>query len=121
MLDQVVSFPAAVRSGLEIVDLIRDQLRNAGFKVGVGAVPTNYLAQTEMSIGATGETARNVLLRMISGLKWRDANIKIPTSQLVWRVLCEPNPLTPAFMINIEVAKTEADAPGGGQITVTIH
>jgi hypothetical protein len=120
-LDRAISFPTAVRSGLEIVDLIRDQLRNAGFRIGVGTIPTNYLTQTEMSIGATSEPARNVLLEMINGLHWRNTNITVPTSQLVWRVLCVPDPQNPAFMINLELGKTEADSPGGGQVIVTIH
>jgi hypothetical protein len=120
-LDQALSFPTAVRSGLEIVNLISKQLRSAGFNVGVGTIPTNYLTQTEMSIGAAGEPARNILIEMINELHWTNKNINAPTSQLVWRVLCAPDPKKPAFMINLELARTEADAPGGGQIIVTIH
>jgi hypothetical protein len=31
------------------------------------------------------------------------------------------DPQKPAFMINLELARTEADAPDGGQIIVTMH
>ena len=82
-LDRPLNFPDAVRSGSEIVYLIRDQLRSGGVNTGIGTIPTNYLNQTEMSIGATGEPARAVLLRMIGGLHWRETRIQVPTTQLV--------------------------------------
>jgi len=121
VLDAAISFPPGVYSGYQIVNLIRDQLLKMGINVGVGTTPTNYLVQTEMTIGSNAEPARDVLTKMIGGLQWRDKHIQVPTSQLVWRVLYAPDLEKPSFMINLEIARTEVDTPTGGQVVLAIH
>lgn len=52
----------------------------AGRQVGLGAVPANFLSQTQLPLGAIGGPARSVLRRLIEASRRR----------LAWRLLVDP-------------------------------
>src|SRR5262249_893834 len=91
-LDSQISFPVAVRSGMETLRLICEAITTAsGRKVG-GSLGPKHLFFTVVEVGADHETARDVLVRAWRGLHWADPQLSSPLpKKMSWHLLCAPN------------------------------
>jgi len=75
VLDTVVSFPEEERTALETVSLLLNEVEKIVQKdfpedvVGMARIPFNRFSQTKLSIGASNECARDVLVRILNQME----------------------------------------------------
>ena len=87
-LDFPISFPVAERTGMETLRIFCDAVTMAsGYRVGVGTIPLNMLRNTVVRLGANGELARDVLVKMLQELSWSDPRTLGPIPKLSWQLL----------------------------------
>jgi len=68
-LDTRITVPTAERDGLETLTVLAHAVAEAsGRRVGLARGPTNFLARTRVTIGATQQPAREVLWRAVQAI-----------------------------------------------------
>jgi len=104
ILDTKIDMPLTDRSLYDTVKGVCQMVsRSAGISVVIGQMPTNYFLQQHLSIGATNERARDVLVRITRTLDKR----------LVWIGLTGAGG---DYVMNFEVANVVVDYPPGKEI-----
>ena len=110
-LDFPISFPVAERTGMETLRIICDAVTMAsGYRVGVGSIPLNMMRNTVVRLGVNGELARDVLVKMLEGLRWSDPRTLGPISKLSWQLLygLEAHDIERGFYaLNLEAVERE--------------
>jgi hypothetical protein len=110
-LDFPISFPVAERTGMETLRTICDAVTMAsGYRVGVGGIPLNMTRNTVVRLGVNGELARDVLVKMLEGLRWSDPRTLGPMSKLSWQLLygLEAHDIERGFYaLNLEAVERE--------------
>ena len=71
LLDTVISFPAQERTAYATVEAIANELQKQFPKerIGLGRVPINRFLQTRLTVGASNEPARQVLIRVLDKIE----------------------------------------------------
>jgi hypothetical protein len=88
-LDAQISFPMARRGGAETFDVISKTVTTAsGRTVHFGLGGPKRFAKTAIELGADRETARDVLIRALKGLRYEDGREFAKTWS--WQLLCGP-------------------------------
>lgn len=107
-LDAQITAPVAELTGRDAIRWICDSLTRAlGRKVEPGTVPTNLLMQTTVALNGKPGIARELLLEVIQGLKWKDARVTLPKRQLAWRLLYGPS--DDAYALNLHIVDNASD------------
>ena len=108
-LDAKMSIPEREVTGTQLVELICEEVtRASGFRVVPGLLPSNVLNNTTVVLKATNEVAREVLLRALPGLSWKQPGITIPPRKLVWQLFYAPGP--EMYFLHLHVAMKEVPA-----------
>jgi hypothetical protein len=95
LLDRIVSIPPGERSALDMLGEICRQLTLlSGRRVGVGNVPVNPLIAYHAKLGASSESARDVLADLLSRFK----------NRMVWEFFFDPG--LKWYMLNIHSVAT---------------
>jgi hypothetical protein len=111
VMNTQVTFPLEQRSGLETLQIILDQVsKTSGYKVGLGMIPINFLAQSTVFAGANQEKAQDALLRLFATAQWADA----PLPKLSYQLFYEPG--TRDYMFNAHVVPTLDHRPVFGPV-----
>lgn len=109
VFDTLISLPDATRSAAGTIDLILNALNKAsGTKVGFGTVPLNALAQSQVTVGGSNVSVRQLLLNVIDQVK---------SVKLVWDLLFDPDGRV--FYLNLLPA-SQAHYDSFGKRTTTI-
>ncbi len=112
--DARITLPERDIDGLALVTLICDEVsRVSGVKVLSGTLPINLMLNKSAVIKANNETARDVLQRSLTGLRWKHPGIVIPGRKLAWQLLYSPN--QKAYYFNLHVAMKEVRDPFFGR------
>jgi hypothetical protein len=105
-LDAEITAPTAELSGREAVGWICDTLtRVLGKKVEPGTTPVNLLTQTTVTLNGTRGSARELLLQVIQGMRWKDGRVTLSKRQLAWRLLYGPS--DDAYSLNLHIVATQ--------------
>jgi hypothetical protein len=91
-LDSLISFPVAKRTGVETLRMICEAVTSASGRM-VGDSEGKLFLQTVVEIGADRETARDVLVRTLDGLRWADGRSFPPIPKMSWHLLYGPSRL----------------------------
>jgi hypothetical protein len=121
-LDFPISFPSAERSGKATLDAIVEAVTAAsGTKVGIGLLPINLFRHTVVTLGANGETARDVLWKALQGIRYPYAGT-IP--KFSWRLLYAPatsKDIEPGiYLLHLAPEQREEMTPTGVTRTVDV-
>jgi hypothetical protein len=83
VLDTSISLTGATRSAAGTIKLILDALNKASkTKVGLGILPINAFVQSQVTVGGSNVSARDLLLDLID---------QVRSVKLVWEVLFDPD------------------------------
>ena len=100
LLDLNISLPNGQRTAFDMLRAITEAVTRPGVaEVTVGTVPINLLMQVRVQDGATNESARGVLLRLLEATR----------QNLSWALLCDPGALRQCS-VNIYPVKKESAA-----------
>jgi hypothetical protein len=117
-LDFAVSFPNAVRDGMAALKTLCEAITEAsGMRTSVGGVPKLSFTTT-VSLNATNEPARDVLVRLLRTLTWPDSRNVAPIPKLSWRLYYDPE--GQAYVLNIGVVLKETFGTTGQTMLVTV-
>lgn len=105
VLDAKIDFAKEERTGLETLEAICAAVRKVtGEDVTLGMAPLNLLIDRRVSVGASDETARAVLVRVLAGIK----------PNMSWRLFYSPSSLK-CHLLNLYVVPEKHEStPGGG-------
>jgi hypothetical protein len=119
VLDSRISLPAQQWTGMEALVYICKQLSIATKKdVEIGQVPLSLLSQLVATLAANNESAREVLLRLLTNLQQRYAIApKVPLFS--WQFCYAPD--DKRFFLNMRVVRAEEPSPFGGVTVQTIY
>lgn len=83
VLDTPISLPGTTRNGVVTIKAILDALNKASsYKVGLGIIPISALVRSQLTVGGSNVSARELLL---------DAIDQVKTAKLVWDLLFDPD------------------------------
>lgn len=80
LLDARVEFAAAARNGLEAIEALVQAVQVRGRRLHFGSADMRALLRARVVVGANGESARDVLSRILDGM----------AARLSWQLLCSP-------------------------------
>lgn len=120
-LDLPINLEFKERTGFQLIQEISDQLSKYGTRVEWASWQQNILSQNVVSLAASGETARKVLLRGLNGLHFKDATIAaaVKTPRMTWRLCYSPG--LKYYILNIITAVQDAPAAFGGTVKQPIE
>ena len=111
-LDVPISFPQTVGNGVDVVaGICQAVTRASGSSVLVGSLPFQSLATQTVTLSASNETARNVMLRLFAALNWADSRTITPVSKLSWRLLYDA--AAHKYYLNLHAVVVEKRGPTG--------
>lgn len=112
-LDASVWLPASQRSGMETLQLICDSISSSiGQRVNLGTVNVNLFVRTTIRLGANGERARDILVRVFREMQWSDARNISGVPKVSWRLFYGPD--THDYALNLKGVEREVLIPTGG-------
>lgn len=115
-LDARISLPILERdSQLVLRDFCQTLSDASGRTVSVGTLPAPGLAVT---IGASNEVARDVLIRIISGFQWKDSRNVAKLPKLTWSMLYDPS--AKAYLLHVHQIRREHLSPDGVTIMTPV-
>jgi hypothetical protein len=114
-LDSAVFFEEADRTGLEALNKLFEAVGqgHTGYKVEIGIVP-NHLAETRVRLGARGDIARDVLVKLLNTHQWSDSRNRGVIPKMSWRLFFEPKGKFFVFNL-VTVQRQELDPSGRTQ------
>ncbi len=118
-LDFAVSFPNAARDGNAALKTLCEAITEAsGMRTSANGVPKLFFTTT-VSLNATNEPARDVLVRLLRTLTWPDPRQNVvPIPKLSWRLLYDPE--AQAYFLNIGLVLKETLGATGQTMLVTV-
>jgi hypothetical protein len=110
--DALISIDNKNRSGMALVsDVLAAMTQKFGVKIGLGTVPTNMLMQTSATAGASSESARSVLTKALTSLRWSSPSISAPIPKIDWQLYYDAN--SKDYTFNAHVVMVESPSPMG--------
>ena len=120
-LDVAITFPTRLRDGLSAIEAICQRINATAGKnlVGMGTMPPSLQFQ-QIAVGADKEIARNVLVRVLSGLQWSDSRNLGKPYRMSWRLLYGPDTNIQRYALNVHIVEVEKASANGvvGKIPV---
>jgi hypothetical protein len=116
-MDTRITLPAADRTAADFVKQFCDTLsQSTGIRVELFDAPINYILQTHTTVGANGETARDVFVRMLNGLQWSDKRIaaQVRTRKLSYKMIYIP--AMKEYMLQTHIIMWEVPRPSGDYV-----
>ena len=116
ILETPVTFAPAPRKAADTLKLILDDVsRTSGFRVDVGMFPLNGFIQRTVKVGAQGEAAGSVLLRLFAEVASAKRETGESVTVLSYQLLFDPGLRSYAFNIHVVRPLSQATPRGGRQ------
>lgn len=107
VLDVPITLPTGQRNAMEALQLLLAEVsQKVGLKVGIGRFPIHAFANTLVTIGADGESAKVVLLRLLGQLAQPNIAVAKPRMMFSYRLLYDPG--VKYYLLSINAVQTSA-------------
>lgn len=122
-LDTLITLPEQKRNGLQTLKAICEAItKESNISVVAGTVPINLMLQNSVTIGATNESARAVLIRAIDNLTYDGPQTQVPVKikypLLSWRLYSSPS--SGAYALNVHMVEAAQPSPSGAIVKRTV-